>query len=91
MKTEKNLIKLLREKGFVHNFEIKFICKDKTIKTGLASARIIKIDGEEHILSVTRDITDWKKAEEKRLYLERQVRQNQKMEAVGNTGRGNCP
>lgn len=59
-----NLIKHLKEHGQVNNFEAKFRMKDGTIKMGLMSASIIEIGGEKCILSITRDITERKKAEE---------------------------
>jgi len=59
------LIKGLKEKGFVDNFEAKFKCKDGSLRTALMSARIININQEPCILSITRDITDRKIAEEK--------------------------
>jgi PAS domain S-box-containing protein len=39
------------------------------------SARIIAIEGEPHILSVTRDVDDWKKAEEALLEREKSYRE----------------
>lgn len=51
----------LAEKGVVYNMEFPFVMKDKITKYGLMSAAIIKISGEPFILSITRDITEWKK------------------------------
>lgn len=47
----------LKLEGSVENLESGFRCKDGTIKTCLMSARIINIDNEPHILSITRDIS----------------------------------
>ncbi|MFH0824558.1 MAG: PAS domain S-box protein, partial [Pseudomonadota bacterium] len=57
------LVDALRETGHVRNLEAKFRLKDGTARTGLMSARIVALNGEDHILSVTRDVEDWKKAE----------------------------
>jgi hypothetical protein len=57
------LIQELKEKGKVENLESVFRCKDGTQKTALLSASIILIDGESHILSITRDITERKAME----------------------------
>jgi len=43
----------------------------------------IRYRGEPHVLSVVRDITERKRAEEERARLEAQLRQAQKMEAIG--------
>ncbi len=60
----KRLVAGLKKNGHVRNLEAKFRFKDGRVRTGLMSARIIVIKGEPHILSVTRDIDDWKTAEE---------------------------
>ncbi len=43
----------------------------------------VTIDGRPHVLAVTRDITERKAAETRRFALESQLRQAQKMEAIG--------
>ena len=54
----------LTKTGFVENMEAQFVGKGGKIKNGLISARVTRISGENVIISVTRDITDRKKAEE---------------------------
>jgi PAS domain S-box-containing protein len=56
------VIKGLKSKGKVENYEAAFLVKDREIY-GLMSASIIELDGEPHIISITRDITERKKAE----------------------------
>jgi len=58
------LVKGLREEGEVNNLEAVFRKKDGSTTVGLMSARVLEINGEMCILSVTRDIGDWKKAQE---------------------------
>lgn len=58
------LVQGLRERGEVSNLEAAFRRKDGRILIGLMSARLIEIDGDKCILSITRDITDRKRAEE---------------------------
>jgi len=58
------LIEGLQKDSYVENLESRFRCKDGSFKIALMSASIIEIEGEPHILSVTRDITDRKKVEE---------------------------
>ncbi len=64
-KDRHRLVKGLKEKGYVENLEAEFIAKDGSIKNGLMSARIIVLDNEELILSITRDITHRKQLEKK--------------------------
>ena len=57
------LVKGLQENGALNNLEAEFRFKDGTVKTGLMSARVIEIDHEQCILSITRDISERKQAE----------------------------
>ena len=57
------LVKGLRENGEVKNLEADFRVKNGRLLTGLMSASVIDVDGEKCILSVTRDISDIKKAQ----------------------------
>ena len=82
------LIKGLQQDGYVRNLESRFRAKDGSYKIALMSATIIQLKGEPHILSITRDITDIRKAEEDKLNLERQLQQAQKMESVGRLAGG---
>jgi PAS domain S-box-containing protein len=54
----------LSQTGIVDNLEAQFRRKDGTIITGLMSARIIELENELCGLSITRDITDRKRAEQ---------------------------
>lgn len=54
----------LLEEGCVSELETCFRSKDGGIRVGSFSARIIQLGGRPHVLSVTRDITDRKRAEE---------------------------
>lgn len=59
------LVNELTSKGTCDNFEAVFRIKSGKIVHGIVSARIIKLNGMLHILSITRDITARKQAEEK--------------------------
>lgn len=48
----------------VRNMEMKFSMKDGSARTGLVSANVFHIGGEPHLLSVARDISDLKRAQE---------------------------
>ncbi len=58
------IVEELKKKGFCENFEAEFQRKDKSKLPGLASAKVIILQGIPHIISVTRDITERKRAEE---------------------------
>ena len=83
-----HLIDGLQRDGYVRNLESRFLIKDGSYKIALMSATIIQLKGVPHILSITRDITDFRKAEQDKLTLERQLQQAQKMEAVGRLAGG---
>jgi PAS domain S-box-containing protein len=50
--------------GRAKSYETRFVAKSGKIVTGLISASLIKLDGVDHLLSVTRDITNRKNTEE---------------------------
>ncbi|MCF6265770.1 MAG: PAS domain S-box protein [Desulfuromusa sp.] len=73
----------LREHGEVREMAFDFRHKDGSIIPCLISARIIEIDAEPCILSITRDISERIKAEEKQKKLEEQMLRAQKLESLG--------
>jgi PAS domain S-box-containing protein len=58
------LVESLKEAGYVPNLEAKFRFKDGTVITGLMSARVIMLKGEPHIVSITRNIEEWRRTQE---------------------------
>jgi two-component system, cell cycle sensor histidine kinase and response regulator CckA len=58
------LVAGLREHGVVNNLEAQFRCKDGSTFTGMMSARMVEVEGEQTLLSITRDISQRKQAEE---------------------------
>jgi len=68
------LIDELTKKGYVHNLESRFRARDGVVLDGLMSAKIINLRGEQHILSITRDITDIKRTQKALLKSEEQLR-----------------
>lgn len=59
----KRLIDGLRETGYVANLEAEFVGNNGLVRDGLMSARVLTINNEKVIISITRDITDRKRVE----------------------------
>ena len=59
------IIAELNQKGFCENLEIVIECKNGSQLTGLISAKIFAMHGVPHIISVTRDISKLRRAENK--------------------------
>jgi PAS domain S-box-containing protein len=57
-------VRILEEQGSVHNSEIRFRGKNGQTFTCLYSGELVDFDGERYLLSLVRDITEWKSAEE---------------------------
>ena len=53
----KLLVNVLREKGYAENLESEFVGKDGRIRNGLISASVLKMNGEDVIITIIRDIT----------------------------------
>jgi len=84
----KKVVSELKKYGFADNVESSFCCKNGDIKPGLISARVINLNGDHHVLTITRDISRWKKVEEDKKKLESQLQRAQKMEAIGTLAGG---
>ena len=63
-KDRQRLVKALQSEGFVENLEAKFRRKNDQIGVGLLSARVLRLNQEDVILSITRDITERKQVED---------------------------
>ena len=84
----KGYMKVLRLEGEVTNVELDFRVKDGRIVTGLVSARRLRYAGKDCMVVLVSDITQQKKAQKERKNLEAQLRQAQKMEAIGTLAGG---
>ncbi len=74
--TRTELVNTLRTAGSVRNLEIKYRTKSGEQRVALDSSEIIEVGGQKCMISILRDMTEQKS-------LEKQLRQAQKMEAVG--------
>jgi PAS domain S-box-containing protein len=82
------LVQGLKKEGVVKNLEARFRVKSGEIRIGLMYSALIEIDGVPHSINISRDITDQKQAERARAQLEMQLRESQKMEALGTLAGG---
>jgi PAS domain S-box-containing protein len=58
------LVEGLKKSGEVSNLEARFRAKNGQIKYGLMSASVLELNGVQHIISITRDITERRQAQE---------------------------
>ncbi len=77
------LVEALERDGFCKNLEASFRMRDGRVINGLMSAALMTYRGVPCILSVTRDITELRRAEQERLKLEQHLQQAQKLESLG--------
>ena len=82
------LMEGIAQDGKIDNLEAQFRLKDGSIITALMSAVLIKLKDKPHILTITRDISELKSAQEEREKLKTQLIQAQKMEAIGTLAGG---
>ncbi len=75
------LVAGLQADGVVENLEVQFRRKDGEARTGLISARALRLGDDLCILSITRDITEWR-------HLEQQLRRQERLAAVGQLAAG---
>ena len=63
------MVKMLKEKGSIENFAARFRVKNGEIRYGSMSANIISYEGTHYIMTITKDITEQRVANERNLYL----------------------
>ncbi|MEJ5264533.1 MAG: PAS domain S-box protein [Bacteroidales bacterium] len=75
--SERNLfLQKVRENGFVTNYELNLRKKDGQIFPVLVSSALVNLNGQEHLISITRDISEFKKAQEQVRLLSSAIEQN---------------
>ena len=84
----KRLVERLQADDYVENMSAQFYRSDGTIREGLMSACVIELNEVKCILSITRDVTERRKAEAEREELQVRLNQAQKMESVGRLAGG---
>jgi PAS domain S-box-containing protein len=81
---QQKVVETLRASAPIHNFEAPFLTRNGEVH-GLMSAAIIHLQGEPHILNITRDITELKQAEKALRESEGRFRNTFEQSAVGIT------
>ena len=81
--TRNDYLKQLRQAGSVTDFKAQYLNADGTRFWGAVSARLIRYDGEEVIVSHTRDLTEQLRIETELAQQQDQLYQNEKMSAMG--------
>ena len=79
--SRQRFLKVLMESGEVHGLEMEFKARDDSKFKTRMFAKLIQMEGTTYILTIFHDITDQKE-------LEAQLRQAQKMEAIGTLAGG---
>ncbi|MDZ7370538.1 MAG: PAS domain S-box protein [candidate division KSB1 bacterium] len=64
LEDRKRLVDGLQRDGVVRNLQARFRMKDGSIRIGMMSAALVELNGEPHILNITRDVTDLIEAQE---------------------------
>ena len=75
-------VETLRRNGRCENYEATFCRKDGTWYLGLISGKVLEIGGEPHAISVIRDITERRQAEEQRKKLEAQLMEDERLASI---------
>jgi PAS domain S-box-containing protein len=78
---ESAMLKTLRKEMSTRNWECRFRGKSGQVSDILLSVEVVELDGKPHLLTVAQDMTG-------QIKLENQLRQAQKMEAVGQLAAG---
>lgn len=77
------IIERLLKEGTVRDHEVKIRRGDGEERIVLLAGELMEVDGRPHSVVIFRDVTEQRKAEELRSGLEAQLRQAQKLEALG--------
>ena len=84
----RRLVAQVRETGGIRSVEVQRKTRSGTIIDTLFSAEILQLGDEEVMISMTQDISRYKKAEQERKRLQNEFLQAQKMESVGRLAGG---
>ncbi len=78
----------IRRDGAVTDFEARCCLKDGSIATALMWGKVITIRGVPHLLTIIRDITEWKRTQQERDRMQEQVQHAQRLDSLGSLAGG---
>ncbi|MFH2053120.1 MAG: MASE3 domain-containing protein [bacterium] len=82
------LVGQLVRTGKARNLELQLPDADGKLQFLLLSSNLVQMEGKDHVVSILRDITSVREAEEERLLLEAQLNHARKLETVGRLAGG---
>ena len=82
------LVAALQRDGSVRGMEIDFVARDGRVVHAINSCEIIELGGRACLLNAIEDVSEQRRAAEERWLLEVQLRQSQKLEALGTLAGG---
>jgi PAS domain S-box-containing protein len=82
------ILEQLKQHGHVHGRELEFRMKSGATRQNILWIDVIDIAGDRCVLTISMDITEQKRAAQQQRELEEQLRQAQKLEAVGTLAGG---
>jgi PAS domain S-box-containing protein len=77
-----HLVKVLNEADTITNFEAKFRIKDGSTLTGLMSASVILLENAPHIISITREIEELKRAQAELLLAKEKAEESSRLKTA---------
>ncbi len=84
----KKMVRELLKSGRIRDMEVEMQTKSGVPLICLLSGELMDIHNEKYVLAIIRDVTDKRKAESEKIILEEQLRQTQKMQAIGTLAGG---
>jgi len=82
------LVARLRRDGVVRDFELNFVGRDGGVRVTRCNCELMELEGRTCLLNVIEDITGERQAAQEKALLEAQLKQSQKLEALGTLAGG---
>jgi PAS domain S-box-containing protein len=77
------LVEKVKEDGYVENMQVRLRAKDGRLLPCLVSARVIVLNGESVLLCITRNISDWRRAQDEIRQSESRLRAFVESDVIG--------